>query len=43
MNINTDIAQEVLRRLRDNHDASIGINWEVIRATCECVIYDCEN
>jgi hypothetical protein len=26
---------EVLELLQDNHDASIGINWEVIEATCQ--------
>lgn len=28
-------AMEVLRRLKDKHDASIGINWDVIECVAE--------
>ena len=27
---------DVLHSLDDNHDATLGINWEVIRDTAEC-------
>lgn len=36
-------AQEVLRRLQANHDASIGINWDVIEQTANELLQEPES
>lgn len=33
--LNKNQAWEVLRSVKQNHDANLGINWEVISATAE--------
>ena len=34
--LSDDEAIEILLLIRDNHDASIGVNWDVIDAAIEC-------
>jgi len=40
--LNREQALEVLHDLKHNHDATIGINWEVIRYTADCMYPDKE-
>jgi len=35
--LNRDQALKVLHDLKHNHDATIGINWDVIRYTADCM------